>query len=240
MAEKRYNWSDGAILEDHSKRKHKILREYFFEYLTVRCQLPQQSKFRLAVVDGFAGGGRYRCGAAGSPIIFIEELKRAVETVRCQRIGQGFSVIEVECLLVLNDNSRDALELLKTNIAPLVIDLAETAPNLHLRVEYINHAFEAAYPFIKQLLEVGRFRNVVFNLDQCGHKHVERRTLVDIMRAYASVEIFYTFAIESLVAFLQKDNPILLANQLRHIDLQSIDLASLDGAMSKGALAWSG
>lgn len=55
MVEKRYEWADGAKLEEHSKRKHKILREYVFDYLTVRCKLPQQERFRLAIVDGFAG-----------------------------------------------------------------------------------------------------------------------------------------------------------------------------------------
>ena len=79
VVEKRYEWADGAKLEEHSKRKHKILREYVFDYLTVRCKLPQQERFRLAIVDGFAGGGRYQCGTAGSPLIFIEELRRAVE-----------------------------------------------------------------------------------------------------------------------------------------------------------------
>ena len=59
MAEKPYSWASGAKLEDHSRRKHKILREYFANYLGVRCQLPQQTQFRLAIVDGFAGGGRY-------------------------------------------------------------------------------------------------------------------------------------------------------------------------------------
>ncbi len=65
MVAKKYKWADGATLEDHSRRKHKILREYFYQYLVVRCQIPQQAKFRLAVIDGFAGGGRYKCGSAG-------------------------------------------------------------------------------------------------------------------------------------------------------------------------------
>ena len=55
MAKKQYDWAAGATLEEHSRRKHKILREYFFNYLTVRCQLPLQSRFRLAIIDGFAG-----------------------------------------------------------------------------------------------------------------------------------------------------------------------------------------
>lgn len=231
--EKPYEWANGATLEEHSRRKHKILREYFFQYLTVRCQLPQQERFRLAVIDGFAGGGRYQCGAAGSPIIFIEELKRAIEAVNAQRAGQGLGLIEIECLLVFNDHSRDAIETLKANIAPLQVELAQTVPRLHLRVEYLTDAFEAVYPRMKQFIEQGRYRNVLFNLDQCGHSHVERTTLVDIMRSHPSVEIFYTFAIEALLSFLQKSDPVQLALQLRPFGIESVDLDALNGAMSK-------
>ena len=85
MVEKRYEWAAGAVIEEHSRRKHKILREYFCKYLAVRCQIPQQERFRLAVIDGFAGGGRYSCGTAGSPIIFIEELRHAIDAVNAYR-----------------------------------------------------------------------------------------------------------------------------------------------------------
>ncbi|WFU25602.1 three-Cys-motif partner protein TcmP [Bradyrhizobium sp. CB1717] len=103
MVETPCEWADGAKLEEHSKRKHKILREYVFDYLSVRCRLPQQERFRLAIVDGFAGGGRYQCGTPGSPLIFIEELQRAVEAVNTHRSVQGLGAIEVECLLIFND-----------------------------------------------------------------------------------------------------------------------------------------
>jgi hypothetical protein len=66
----------GAELEEHSRRKHKILREYFFQYITVRCQLPQQERLRLAVIDGFAGGGRYKCGTSGSPLTALNNIKQ--------------------------------------------------------------------------------------------------------------------------------------------------------------------
>lgn len=141
MVEKRYEWKNGAVLEEHSRRKHKILREYVFDYLSVRCKLPQQERFRLAIIDGFAGGGRYQCGAAGSPLIFIEELMRAVEAVNTQRAVQGLDTIEVECLLIFNDASRDAIELLKTHVAPMQADILTTCPKLHLRVEYLNDFF---------------------------------------------------------------------------------------------------
>lgn len=231
--EKPYEWADGAELEEHSRRKHKILREYFFQYITVRCQLPQLERFRLAVIDGFAGGGRYKCGTSGSPLIFVEELKRAIEAVNAARAAQGLRLIEIECLLVLNDFSREAIERLKVNLKPLQAEIESTTPRLHVRVEYMNEAFEAAYPKVKQLLEQGRYRSVLFNLDQCGHSHVERSTLVDIMRSYSSVEIFYTFAIEALLSFLKKADPIKLAGQLRPFGVQSADLGALEGAMSK-------
>lgn len=177
MVEKRYEWADGAKLEEHSRRKHKILREYVFDYLTVRCRLPQQERFRLAIVDGFAGGGRYQCGSPGSPLIFIEELKRAVEAVNTQRAVQGLGAVEVECLLVFNDANRDAIELLKT--------------------------------------------------------HVERNTILDIMHSYPAAEIFYTFVISSLLAFLQKDQPERLRAQLDHLGLTSNDIQALDALMSQ-------
>lgn len=233
MVEKRYEWADGAKLEEHSRRKHKILREYVFDYLTVRCRLPQQERFRLAIIDGFAGGGRYQCGSPGSPLIFIEELKRAVDAVNTQRAAQGLGAVEVECLLIFNDASRDAIELLKTHVAPMQVEASQSCPKLHLRVEYLNEFFEAAYPDIKRLLGQGRYRSVIFNLDQCGHSHVERNTILDIMHSYPAAEIFYTFVISSLLAFLQKDQPERLRAQLGHLGLTSNDIQALDALMSQ-------
>ena len=233
MVKKIYEWADGAKLEDHSRRKHKILREYVFDYLTVRCRLPQQERFRLAIVDGFAGGGRYRCGAPGSPLIFIEELKRAAEAVNSLRAAQGIGKVEIECLLIFNDANQDTINLLKTHATPLLTVVAQTCPNLHMRVEYLNDVFEAAYPRIEKLLAQGRYRSVLFNLDQCGDRHVDRNTIVDIMRSYPAAEIFYTFMISSLLAFLKKDQPEQLRKRLAHLDLTDLSIDELDGHMTR-------
>lgn len=235
MAEKRYEWLDGATLEEHSRRKHKILREYFHRYLVVRCQVPQATRFRLAIVDGFAGGGQYKCGAPGSPVIFLEELQKALEAVNLQRVSSGLGIIEIECLMILNDQSGEALEVLRGHLAPLLGGVTENCPSLHVRIEFLNSGFEAAFAGIRNLLAAGRYRNVLFNLDQCGHSHVDRQTLIEIMRTYPSVEIFYTFAIEALLAFLQKSEPIMLATQLRHLGIGTNELAILNATMSKGS-----
>ena len=233
MTQKQYEWIDGAKLEDHSRRKHKILREYVCDYLAVRCKLPQQERFRLAIVDGFAGGGRYQCGAAGSPLIFIEELKHATEAVNMLRAGRGLGAVEIECFLVFNDTSRDAIAQLKTHATPLVIEIEQNCPKLHLRVEYLNDFFEVAYPKIKGLLEQGRYRNVLFNLDQCGDSHVEHDTILDIMHSFRAAEVFYTFMISSLLAFLRKNQPDHLLRRLAHLGLNISDIQMLNGIMSR-------
>ena len=233
MVQKHYDWITGATLEEHSKRKHKILREYIFDYLTVRCKLPQQGRFRLAIVDGFSGGGRYQCGTPGSPLVFIEELKRATEVVNTVRASQRLVLIEIECLLIFNDTSSDAISLLKTLNGPLFSEIAATCPQLHVRAEYMNDVFETAYPRIKSILKKGRYRNVLFNLDQCGDSHVERKTILDIMRSYPSAEIFYTFMISSLLAFLQKNEPQQLRKRLEHVGLTEFDIQPLNGLMTR-------
>ncbi len=232
MAEKPYQWAEGATLEEHSRRKHKILAEYFSEYLAVRCQRPQQTKFRLAIVDGFAGGGRYQCGSPGSPIIFIEELARASAAINAIRVGKNFDPVQIECLLVFNDFSKDAIESLKTNVAPALLEAVDGNGLIHLRVEYLNHAFEEAYPTIKRMLAQGRYGNVIFNLDQCGHSRVDRDTLLDMMRSHPSAEIFYTFAIKALLAFLRKHDPVKLGRQLQPFGIAPGDLDVLSGGVS--------
>jgi three-Cys-motif partner protein len=232
MVEKQYLWSEGAALEEHSKRKLKVLREYFARYLAVRCQHPRQSRFRLAIVEGFSGGGRYKCGTAGSPLVFVEELRVASEAFNLRRVAEGMSALDIECLLILNDESHDAISLLKTNLEPLLASIKADVPKLHLHVEYRNAEFENVYSEIKSLLIQGRYHNVIFNLDQCGHSGVNLATLVDITNSFSSAEIFYTFAIASLLAFLQKSNPAQLSAQLKFLGATAEDLRPLEGVMS--------
>ena len=181
-----------------------MLREYFGNFLYVRSQLPYQTRFRLACIDGFAGGGRYACGSPGSPIIFLEEIDRAARAINAKRSVDGFPGLEIECLLVLNDSDPSAVKSLRNQMAPLQASLSSS---VGLEVVYLQETFEDMYPALHRLLAGRRYRNVVFNLDQCGHSHVDRRVLRNIMRSYPSVEIFYTFAIESLLAFLRKTGP---------------------------------
>lgn len=234
MAVKRYDWANGTPLEDHTRRKHKILREYFSRYLAVRCRRPQQTRFRLAVIDGFCGAGRYACGSGGSPIIFIEELRNAISAVNLQRAEQNLPIVEVECLMVFNDESADAIRLLQERCAPLLAEVRENVPTLHIAARYMNSAFENSYPAIQQLIAQGGYKSVLFNLDQYGYSQVTLPTLASIMRSTNSAEIFLTYAIQPLLAYLVKNDPKRLISQLKHLGLTRADLSSIEGLMGHG------
>ena len=95
-----------------------------------------QSKFRVAIVDGFAGGGRYKDGSPGSPIIFIEELRRAAEELNIRRKSEGMAPLDIECLLVLNDYEPEAVDVLRGHVEPLLAEIIQNVPKLHIRVNY--------------------------------------------------------------------------------------------------------
>jgi three-Cys-motif partner protein len=235
MSLKPIPWKTGATLEEHSRRKHKVVGEYIARYLAVRCQFPQQSRFRLAIVDGFAGGGRYSCGSPGSPLIFLDELRIATEAFNVRRQAEGMSPIDIECLLILNDYDPETIELLKKNVAPLIAHILQNVPRLHLRVEYRKEKFEVVYPEIKQMIENGNYKNVLFNLDQCGTSRVDIDTISDVIASFTSAEIFYTFGIQTLVTFLNQSDPSALAKKLAPFGVNAADLTELDGLMNKHA-----
>lgn len=235
MVRKRYEWADGADLAPHTARKLKILGDYFEEYLRVRCRIPQQSRFRLAVVDGFAGAGRYSKGEAGSPIVLIDTLRRVASELAITRAVDGMAPLTIECHLILNDASPEVADLLRKNIAPVLSEVREKVPNLRIKCDVLNKEFETIFPEIKGQLQAGGFRNVIFNLDQCGHKLVSRETIDDILASFRSSEIFLTFMIESLLTFLRKENSQGLLRQIQHLGVKSGDMDEIEPVMSNKA-----
>lgn len=233
MVSKPYDFAGGAILLPHTARKLKILSDYLDQYLRVRCVLPQQSRFKLAIVDGFAGGGRYSDGEAGSPIVFLETLQKVVSELTLKRKIDGMASLSVQCRLILNDSDPDAVQELKKNIAPVLASIKDLTPELTINPSVTCKRFEEAFPQIKQELLDGGYGNVLFNLDQCGHSLVSRTTIDEILATFRSSEVFLTFMIESLLSFLRKNDPAGLLGQLRHFGLKDTDAEQIEPLLSK-------
>lgn len=202
MVKKHYSWEDGVTLEDHSSKKLQILKDYFREYLITRCKLPYRRHFRLAIIDGFAGGGQYKCGSYGSPLTFIDTLNTTLEEINIDRIAQGIQPIEIECYIILNDIDKKVISILKENIAPIEAKIKETSPRLHISINYYSLEFHELYSYIKEPLRLAGYKNVIFNLDQYGYSDVYYNEIQDIMSSWKSAEIFLTFSIETALCYL--------------------------------------
>ena len=200
MAKKPYDWKT-TRLDDHSKQKHKVIGEYFRQYLITRCKIPQQEKFRLSVVDAFSGAGKYACGNYGSPLIFIETLKKSLVEINTTRAANGMKQIEIECLFIFNDADKEAIELLKENVTPFLADIKATCPQLHVQMHYFSEDFDKIYTDLKTSLQ-SSYGNVMFNLDQYGSKDVNREIIKDIFQTWKSAEAFLTFSIGTVLTYI--------------------------------------
>jgi three-Cys-motif partner protein len=237
MAKKDYGWIDGAELHGHTEKKHLILREYFKDYLRTRCNYPTRS-FKLVIVDGFAGGGKYENGSYGSPIIFVDVLQEVTAEVNTKRYSEGLPPVKIECLLYLNDHAKDVIELLKVNIAPFITK-SIAMENLDIRVEYFISPFDKLYWEFKSKLKATKCNNVFFNLDQCGYSHVPTEIIRDIISSWKSAEVLLTFMIDSMLTYLspKDENAVPMEKSVRN------QIVSLSDEFNRGEYnkkAWLG
>jgi len=141
--------------------------------------------------------------------------------------------VEVDCLMILNDDDPEAIRGLREAIAPLIAVSREEGSNVELQVEFHQDKFENLVGDIRNRVESGRYRNVIYNLDQCGHSQVNRETIARLVRSEKSVEVFLTFAVEALMTFLNRSDPEIIRKRLKHLGLRSEALEFTDELVSK-------
>ncbi|NIE81424.1 three-Cys-motif partner protein TcmP [Asaia sp. As-1742] len=112
----KYPWSNGAPIDDHTRTKHNILRQYLACYFDVRLANPQIREFKFAIIDGFSGGGRYETGEPGSPLIILEEIRRAFFRASVRRQVNNMPAVKLTGIIMFNDASRGYRIPQRTNI----------------------------------------------------------------------------------------------------------------------------
>ena len=193
-----YKWAKGVPLKDHTAKKLSVLRSYFRNYLRVRCT-PINRRFKIAIVDGFAGGGAYQCGTSGSPLVFLEELSAFADEVAIWRMEKNVPELEsIDCLFVVNEIDPDAIAVLNPLLDQWEAQNKAAGRKLNVRVLRRQSPFMKIYPEIRSTLLQHRFSNVLFNIDPCGYTQVNLPIIQDILGSFKSAEVFYTFMIGSL------------------------------------------
>ena len=116
----------------------------------------------------------------------------SVAEINLERAAEGMPTVEVDCLTILNDIDPNAANELSATVAPVRAAAKEDGSHVTLDFEINQVEFEALVDQVVAKVKKRRFRNVIYNLDRCGHNHVRRETITRLVRSGRSVEVFYT------------------------------------------------
>ena len=224
MAGKKFDWADPDELPKHSAQKLKILSSYFAKYLKVRCSFATRGRLRLAIVDGFAGGGIYGCGSFGSPLILLDTIDNTVNEINISRQDKNLGPIEFEFNIYFNDEDRVAYNLLEGRYNTILARIRSNHPNIKIKIMNFNEKFQTLYPKIKENLVAKRTKNILFNLDQYGDKSVPIEIIRDILTTFEKSEIFLTLMITAINTYLTTKDLAKFNNRYGHLDISHLDL----------------
>jgi len=203
MAQKQYEWRIGKpppILGDHSLAKHRIIDRYVREYLRICTSTPVQERLNITIVDGFAGGGRYRYGngeVRGSPMVLLEAVAEMQDRLNSTR-QKGFE-IRTDFLFV--DIDRRNTDYLRSVIesSPFAEELDRS---IHIWTADFNERIDDAIALVKRRSpQKGRS---LFLLDQYSWKDVTFRSIRQILGELEKAEIFLTFMVDALIDYMSE------------------------------------
>ena len=206
MGRKNHDWKIGQeppLIRPHSLAKHRVLRSYLEQYVKVLTSNPRQEQFRLTLIDGFAGGGRYldsrtKEERSGSPLIMLEAMEKAAQECQNER-SKPFN-LDVQFIFIEKDP--DALAylretLLASRFAKLIGDKIQIVPG-----DFISNIAKTV-EFVKQR---GRANRAIYVLDQFGYVDVPFSTIREILATLDNAEIMLTLATDFLIDYLT-DSP---------------------------------
>jgi len=201
LPRKEYEWVDGAPprIAPHSLAKHRILREYAGRYVQTVTQNPRQERLRLAIVDGFAGGGEYEdatagCTVPGSPQILIDAVHEAEGLANVGRRKP----IQVDATFHFVEMEPRTVACLRAVLARRP-DWNREAPRVHIHEGSFEQHLE---PIIADIQRQGRIHRAIFVLDQYGYTAVPLPLIRRIFEALPNAEIFLTIAVGWITAYL--------------------------------------
>lgn len=205
MKHEHHAWEIGKPLPKiraHSLAKHRVLRGYLEKYVSVLTSDPRQDRFRLTLVDGFAGGGLYeneRTGALepGSPLIMLEAM--AAAQIAAQSLRKKPFLLDVEYFFI--EKNERALAHLRH-----VIQQSSFATQLQDRIYLTTGEFiGSASRIIDHIKKRGRAGRSIFFLDQFGYKDIPLSELRRILGDLNNAEVILTFATDFLIDYLTVD-----------------------------------
>ena len=184
-------------IEEHSKAKLDVLRSYLRAYFDKLNVYPGREKFRLDLVDGFAGGGTFLDGEKtlpGSPLIMLEEAKAAEDRLNRRRKKP----LRFDCRFYFVEKEASHAEHLRKVLIEREYPIDDD------RIIVRNGKFEdEADNILKEIVRrQPRAGRAIFLLDQTGFSQVELALVARIFRRLPAAEVILTFAADALINYL--------------------------------------
>jgi three-Cys-motif partner protein len=200
-----FDWSSWETklppLKAHSVAKLEVLRSYIEDYIVILCTgNPGQDRFRLTLVDGFAGGGIYDGDKVGSPLVLLKAVEVATFRVNQTRTKP----IAIDCHYYFVESDSAAADCLEYQLRQ-----RGYANELGRSIFLIRGEFEAVHT---QIIAASRQRfsrggsRVIFFLDQCGYTDAPPPLLRAISEKLNwKAEFFINLAIDWLTAYVRNE-----------------------------------
>ncbi|UYV18977.1 three-Cys-motif partner protein TcmP [Halomonas qaidamensis] len=200
-----YDWSDfnlPPIIDQHSIAKHEVICDYLKRYIRVFTKNPTIEKFRINLIDGFAGGGRYRLPdtsdiVPGSPLLLLRTMKEAEAEVNASGRRKYFQI----------DANYYFVEIDEAAFRHLEFSLNEHGYSSRDKIKSLKTGFLDALPdIIADIKRRQRSPRNIFILDQYGYKDVPANTIRSIFKEFPkSTEVILTFSTDSLINYMSND-----------------------------------
>lgn len=212
----KYHWLIGEApptLDQHSKVKHQIIGEYVKQYVAKLMSNVLRPEMKMALVDGFCGGGLYQGENNllhhGSPIIAMQAISEARVRLNLDMRKQRIVDARYFFIDVLPDTT-DYLKLtLKQSVESGVISKYD-----YDRVEVITGNFIQQLQILSNKIYSYGCSSSIFILDQYSYKDVPMRAIRSILANIPKAEVILTFNVENLVTYLSnhKNNEVAVSN----------------------------
>lgn len=205
MSRKHYDYSNKPKIAYHSVIKHKILRDYIKAYVAKLTGDVRIDQFKLAIVDGFAGGGKFSADwnndtVYGSPFTILEACEEAL--ANAQLLRKKLFRLDARFYFVEEDSDGHRL-LYEALIEKGYARRVNTDQDIFL----FQDDFKERVGFIVQDIKKRSISaRSIFLLDQYGYSEVPQDLVRSIFSELPGAEILLTFNVDSLLNYLNEKN----------------------------------
>ena len=200
-----FEWMLGEApppIESHTSAKLKVLRSYLRAYFAKLTTDPRRQEFKLALIDGFSGGGVYQDGSeiiSGSPLIMLEETEAAETRVNSSRRNP----LRFNFKFYFSDIAKPHIDYLKKSLSERGYRV--DGSKINIWNESFDKVIERIIAQIKtQQPQSGR---AIFLLDQKGFSQVKLSMIAEIFKQLRNAEVILTLAAETFANIIVPDDP---------------------------------